>query len=137
MWLTRRMRIKWGAFVFICVKVISRLEWRRSIDRLINFSKGGSTVNHLKQKKSFRITATALSLAILITFAFPPKLSAGICSKAFTECVIDAGIGTFIGLVAGFAAGNFPGALLGFAAAGGTSLTFCLVGYDFCKRYFI
>lgn len=94
-------------------------------------------MNHLIRKKSFRITAAALSLAILMAFAFPPKLSAGICSKAYIECVIDAGIATFVGLVGGFAAGNFPGALLGFAAAGGTSLTFCLVGYDFCKRYFI
>jgi len=108
-----------------------------SIDRSINFSKGGSTMNHLKRKRSFRITAVVLSLAILMTFAFPPKLSADICSKAFTKCVIDAGIATFVGLVGGFAAGNFPGALLGFAAAGGTSLAFCLVGYDFCKRYFI
>jgi hypothetical protein len=108
-----------------------------SIDRSINFSKGGSTMNHLKQKKSFRIAAAVLSLAILMTFAFPPKLSADICSKAFIKCVIDAGITAFVGVVAGFAAGNFPGALLGVAAGGGISLTFCLVGYDFCNRYFI
>lgn len=94
-------------------------------------------MNHFKQKRSFRITTVVLSLSILMAFFSPPKLSADICSKAFIKCAIDAGIATFVSLVAGFAAGNFPGALLGFAAAGGTSLTFCLVGYDFCKRYFI
>lgn len=81
--------------------------------------------------------AATLSLTILMAFVFPPKLSADICSKAFIQCVIDAGIATFVGLVAGFAAGNFPGALLGAAATGGASFTFCLVGYDFCKRYYI
>lgn len=108
-----------------------------SLDGSINFSKGGSTVNQFKRKEIFRITAAALSLALLMAFTFPPQLSADICSKAFIKCAIDAGITTFIGLVAGFAAGNFPGALIGFVAAGGTSLTFCLVGYDFCKRYYV
>lgn len=108
-----------------------------SIDQSINFSKGGSTVNHFKQKRSFRITAAALSLAILLAFAFPPNLSADICSKAYIKCIIDAGITVVVGLVVGFAAGNFPGALIGVAAGGGTSLTFCLVGYDFCKRYYV
>jgi hypothetical protein len=93
-------------------------------------------MSHLKQKRSFRITASVLSLAILMALTFPPKLSANVCSKAFIKCVIDAAVASFIGLVAGFAAGNFPGALLGFSAAGGTSLTFCLVGFDFCKRYY-
>ncbi len=94
-------------------------------------------MNQFKRKKTFRITAAALSLALLMAFTFPPQLSADICSKALLKCVIDAGIATFIGLVAGFAAGNFPGALLGVAAGGGTYLTFCLVGYDFCKRYYV
>jgi hypothetical protein len=108
------------------------------VHRPINqFLKGGSTVNHLKRKRSFRMTAAALSLAVLMAFAFPPKLSADICSKSLIKCVIDAGITVIVGLVVGYAAGNFPGALLGVAAGGGTHFTFCLVGYDFCKRYFI
>ena len=51
--------------------------------------------------------------------------------------MIDAGIGAFLGLVGGFAAGNIAGALIGVAATGGVSLSFCFVGYDFCKRYYI
>jgi len=94
-------------------------------------------MNYFKRKRNFRITAAVLSLTILMAFTLPPQLSADICSKAFLKCMIDAGITSVVGLVAGLAAGNFPGALLGFTAAGGTYLTFCLVGYDFCKRYYV
>ena len=94
-------------------------------------------MNHFRQKKIFRFTAGVLSLATCVIIAFPPKLSADECDRALTKCLIDAGFGAFLGLVGGFAAGNIPGALIGVASTAGVSLTFCLVGYDFCKRYYI
>jgi hypothetical protein len=98
---------------------------------------GGSTMNHFKQKRIYKYIAATLSFIMLVTLAFPQKLSADACIKAFKRCMIDATIATFLGMVGGFAAGNIPGALIGTAATGGTALVFCLAGYDFCKHYYI
>jgi hypothetical protein len=103
---------------------------------VISQSKGGSRMNHLRQKKVLKAVAFVLSLITMVILAFPPELSADECDRALTKCLIDAGFGSFLGLVGGFAAGNIPGALIGVAATAGVSLTFCLVGYDFCKRYY-
>ncbi len=84
-----------------------------------------------------KYTAAVLSLTTCVILASPPKLSADECDRALTKCLIDAGIGAFLGLIGGLAAGNIPGALIGAAATAGVSLTFCLAGYDFCKRYYI
>ncbi len=94
-------------------------------------------MNHFRQKRILKVFASILSLSIFMILVFPPQLSADECDRALTKCLIDAGIGAFLGLVGGFAAGNIPGALFGVAATGGVSLSFCIVGYDFCKRYFI
>ena len=94
-------------------------------------------MNHFRQKKIFKPAAIVLSLTVTVILAFPPELSADECDKALTKCLIDAGFGTFLGLLGGFAAGNIPGALIGVATTAGVSLTFCLVGYDFCKSYYI
>jgi hypothetical protein len=99
--------------------------------------KGGSTMNHFKQKRIYKGVAAILFFIMLLTFAFPQKLSADVCIKAFKRCVIDATLAAFVGMIGGFAAGNIAGALLGTAATGGTALVFCLVGYDFCKHYYI
>jgi hypothetical protein len=92
---------------------------------------------HFRQKRIIKFTAGVLSLTTCVILVFPPKLSANECDRALTKCLIDAGIGAFLGLVGGLAAGNIPGALIGVAATGGISVSFCLVGYDFCKRYYI
>lgn len=81
--------------------------------------------------------AAALSFFILLNLAFPQEPPADACIRAFKMCMIDAAIAAFLGMVGGFAAGNTPGALIGTAATGGSSLVFCLVGYDFCKHYYI
>jgi len=94
-------------------------------------------MNHLKQKGTYKGIAATLSLTVLMMLALPPKLSADVCDKALIKCMVDAGIAAVLGTVVGFFAGNIPGALLGVAAAGGVSLAFCLVGFDFCKRYYI
>ena len=94
-------------------------------------------MNHFRQNRIIKVTAGVLSLSTFMILVFPPKLSADECDKALTKCLIDAGFGAFLGLVGGFAAGNIPGALIGVAATGGVSLSFCFAGYDFCKRYYI
>lgn len=94
-------------------------------------------MNHFRQKRILKVFAGVLSLSTFVILVFPPQLSADECDRALTKCLIDAGIGAFLGMVGGFAAGNIPGALIGVAATGGVSLAFCFVGYDFCKRYFI
>lgn len=93
-------------------------------------------MNHFREKRIIKAVAGVLSLAIFGTLALPSGLNADVCSKALVRCVIDAGLSAFLGLVGGLAAGNLPGALIGTAAVGGTALTFCLLGYDFCIRYF-
>ena len=50
--------------------------------------------------------------------------------------MIDAGIATVLGAIAGFFSGNIIGSMLGAAAAGGSYSTMCLGGYHFCKRYY-
>ena len=94
-------------------------------------------MNHFKQKRIYKYIAATLSFIMLMTLAFPQKLSADACIKAFKMCMIDTILATFLGMVGGFAAGNIPGALIGTAATGGSALGFCLVGYDFCKHYYI
>lgn len=94
-------------------------------------------MNHFRQKRILRVFAGVLSLSTFVILVFPPQLSADECDRALTRCLIDAGFGAFLGLVGGFTAGNIPGALIGVAATGGVTLSFCLVGYDFCKRYYL
>lgn len=93
-------------------------------------------MNHFRENRIIKAVAGILSLTIFGILALPSGLSADVCSKAFVKCAIDAGLSAFLGLVGGLAAGNLPGALIGTAAVGGTALTFCLLGYDFCIRYF-
>jgi len=77
-------------------------------------------------------TLTLLTL-ILATFSYP--LSPDECDKALTQCAIDAGITMSIAIIIALVSGNVA-ALLGAVAAGGTYLSFCFAGYDFCKRYY-
>ncbi len=94
-------------------------------------------MDHSKHKRIPKGLAVALSFFILMTLAFPQETPPDVCIKAFKRCMIDAALATLLGMVGGFAAGNMPGALIGTAAAGGTSVVFCLAGYDFCKHYYI
>lgn len=89
-----------------------------------------------KGKKVKKFTAGALVLFILILVGAPHQLLAGDCEAALEKCLVDAGIIAALGTIAGMFAGSIIGALLGTAAAGGTFLTWCLNGYDFCKRYY-
>ncbi len=49
--------------------------------------------------------------------------------------MIDAGIATVMGAIAGFFSSSFLGSFLGAAAAGGSYAAMCLAGYDFCLSY--
>lgn len=90
----------------------------------------------IKHKEVNTLISAGLILFFLILLVSPGELSAGVCEKAFTKCIIDAGFSMLLGIVVGFAVGNIPGALLGAAAVGGTSFMWCLAGYDFCIHYF-
>ena len=94
-------------------------------------------MSHFRQNKIPKVTALVVFLIIIVILAFPPELTADECNKALTKCLIDAGFSAILGLIGGFAAGNISGALIGAAATAEVSLAFCLVGYDFCKRYYI
>ena len=98
--------------------------------------KGGAAMIRIMQKKVNTLISAGLILFLLVLLISPSELSAGVCEKAFIKCLIDASFGMLLGIVAGFVAGNIPGALLGVAAVGGTSLVWCLAGYDFCIHYF-
>lgn len=98
--------------------------------------KGGVTMIRIMQKEVNTLISAGLILFLLVLLVSPSELSAGACEKAFVKCLIDAGFGMLLGIVAGFALGNIPGALLGVAAVGGTSFLWCLAGYDFCVHYF-
>ena len=98
--------------------------------------KGGTAMIRFKKKEVNSLISAGLILFLLILIVAPSELSAGVCEKAFVKCLLDASFGMLLGIVAGFAVGNIPGALLGVAAVGGASLMFCLAGYDFCINYF-
>jgi dihydroorotase len=53
-------------------------------------------MNHFKQKRIYKGIATVLSFTMLMTLAFPQKLSADACIKAFKRCMIDAAIATSV-----------------------------------------
>ena len=92
-------------------------------------------MNYLERKKVKGFMAGTLALLTLILATFPHSLSAGRCEKALAKCAIDAGITISIGIIIGLVSGN-AGAVVGALAAGGTYLSFCFAGYDFCKRYY-
>ena len=93
-------------------------------------------MENFKRKKINKCTAGALVLPVLILIAAPHQLLGGDCERALKKCLVDVGIIAVLGGIAGLFAGNIFGALLGTGAAGGTYLTFCLNGYDFCNRYY-
>lgn len=92
-------------------------------------------MNYLKRKRVKQFMAGTLTLLTLILATFPHRLSADECDKALAKCAIDAGITMSVGLIVGLVSGNVA-ALLGALAAGGAYMSFCLAGYDFCKRYY-
>ena len=89
-----------------------------------------------KGKKAKKFTAGALALFTLMLIAAPHQVFSGDCERALLRCVIDAGIATILGTIAGLFSGNIAGALIGAGTAGGSYLTWCFIGYDFCKRYY-
>lgn len=98
--------------------------------------KGGTPMIRIMQKEVNSLISAGLILFLLILLVAPSELSAGVCEKAFVKCLLDASLGMLLGIIAGFAVGNIPGALLGVATVGGASLVWCLAGYDFCIHYF-
>ena len=93
-------------------------------------------MNNPRRKKAGKFTATILILFTLVLIAAPQQLFAGVCEKALASCLIDAGITTILGAIGGMFAGNILGALAGAGTAGGSYLSWCLIGYDFCNRYY-
>jgi len=98
--------------------------------------KGGTAMIRFKKKKVNTLISSGLILFLLVFLVTPSELSAGVCEKALVKCLLSAGLGMLLGIVAGFAVGNIPGAFLAAAAVGGTSWMWCLTGYDFCIHYF-
>jgi len=93
-------------------------------------------MNNPRRKKAGKFTAIILILFTLVLIAAPHQLFAGVCEKALVSCAIDAGIITILGAIGGMFAGNLLGAAAGAGTAGGSYLSWCLIGYDFCKRYY-
>ena len=93
-------------------------------------------MNNLKGKKTKKFITGVLVLFLFTMIAAPDQLYAGQCARALMACMVDAGIATVMGAIAGFFSGNIIGSLLGATAAGGSYSTMCLGGYDFCKRYY-
>ena len=93
-------------------------------------------MNNFKGKKTKKLIAGVLFLSIFTMMAAPDQLYAGRCTRALMNCMIDAGIATVLGAIAGFFSGNIFGSMLGAVAAGGSYSTMCLGGYHFCKRYY-
>ena len=94
-------------------------------------------MNNLKGKKTKKLIAGILFLLLFTMIAAPDQLYARGCTRALLNCMVDAGIATVMGAIAGFFSGNIIGSMLGAAAAGGSYSSMCLSGYDFCKRYYI
>ncbi len=93
-------------------------------------------MNNLRGKKTRKLIAGVLFLFLFTMIAAPDQLYAGRCTRAFMDCMVDAGITAVLGAIAGFFTGNIIGSMLGAAAAGGSYSTMCLGGYDFCNRYY-
>ena len=93
-------------------------------------------MNNLKGKKTKKFIAGVLFLFLFTMIAAPDQLYARGCGRALMRCMVDAGIATVLGAIAGFFSGNIIGSMLGAAAVGGSYSTMCLSGYDFCKRYY-
>lgn len=92
-------------------------------------------MNNLRGRKTKKLITGALSLFLFMMIAAPDQLSAGRCERALIDCLIDAGIATAMGAVAGFFSAHLVGSLIGAAVAGGSYATMCLAGFDFCLRY--
>ncbi|NIM58576.1 MAG: hypothetical protein GTO16_06490 [Candidatus Aminicenantes bacterium] len=93
-------------------------------------------MNNLRGKNAKKLIAGFLFMSLFTMFVAPDQLNAGQCSRALLNCMIDAGIATVLGAIAGFFSGNMFGSMLGAVAAGGSYSTMCLGGYHFCKRYY-
>jgi hypothetical protein len=93
-------------------------------------------MNNLKGKKTKKFIAGVLFLFLFTMIAVPDQLYARSCARAFMNCMVDAGIATMLGAIAGFFSGNIIGSMLGAAAVGGSYSIMCLGGWDFCKRYY-
>ncbi|NIO48982.1 MAG: hypothetical protein GTN73_06055 [Candidatus Aminicenantes bacterium] len=93
-------------------------------------------MNNSKGKRTKKLIAGALFLFLFTMIAAPDQLYAGRCTRALMNCMVDAGIATVLGAIAGLFSGNIFGSMLGAVAAGSTYSTMCLAGYDFCKRYY-
>jgi len=76
----------------------------------------------IHKKKGSRILIVALVFSLFMGVVLAPSLHAtrGICKRGLQRCAVDA-------LIAGMSGGPLAGALWG---AG------CLMGYDFCLRYY-
>jgi len=93
-------------------------------------------MKNLKGKKTKKLIAGVLFLFLFTMIAAPDQLYARSCARALMDCMVDAGIATVLGGIAGFFSANIIGSVLGAAAVGGSYSTMCLGGYDFCKRYY-
>jgi len=100
-------------------------------------------MKNFKGNKEKRIMAATLAVLVFFLFVAPHHLSAGKhpCSDALVECMIDASVSAVLAAIAGFAGGLITGigAIITGAAAGiavgATTMSACIIGYDFCTRY--
>lgn len=90
-----------------------------------------------KRKRAGKWISSTLALSIFILIVIPHNLPAKGCRDAFIDCVIDMGIKSALGAIGGFFVGNVHGAIVGSTAVAGSGLLFCLIGYDFCKHYYM
>ena len=79
-------------------------------------------MNKIHKKKGIRILVGALVFSLVLGVVMAPSLHAGraVCEKALARCGADA-------LIAGLTGGPLAFALWGSG---------CLMGYDFCLRYY-
>ncbi|MFQ5721308.1 MAG: hypothetical protein ACE5GI_02290 [Candidatus Aminicenantales bacterium] len=78
-------------------------------------------MKNLTSLKGFKILALVLLLSFTLIYLVPSPLEANVCHEALTKCGVDAI------LVAIF---NGP-------ASGVIYFSGCLIGYDFCTKYFL
>ena len=80
-------------------------------------------MNKIQKKKGSRILVGALVFSLLMGVVFAPSLHANqaVCERALARCALDA-------MIAGLTGGPLAFALWGSG---------CLMGYDFCMRYYV
>ncbi len=78
-------------------------------------------MKNLTSNKNFRIMALVLIFTLTVLYLAPSQLEANVCDEALVKCGVDAVIVTL-----------FSGPASGFLYFSG-----CLIGHDFCEKYYL